>query len=108
MNVNLNKRCRIEYPAKTQDSIYGTDVITWTLLATIWCEIQDEMPSKTEGDQSGVIVTTKKSRFRARYRSDINSGMRIICDGVTYNIVSAVADIGNKRYIEAMIEVYTS
>lgn len=108
MNVDLNRRCRVEYPVKTQDSVYGSDVTTWTLLAVIWCNIQDELPSKSESNQNGVVINTKRSRFRARYRTDIDSSMRIICDGVTYNIVSAFADIGNKKYIEAMIEVYTS
>lgn len=108
MNVNLNNRCRVEYPVKTQDAIYGTDVTTWTLLAVIWCEIQYEMPSKTESERGGVVITTSRSRFRARYRTDINSGMRIVCDGITYQIVSGIAEISNKQYIEMMIEKYSS
>jgi len=108
MNVDLNRRCRVEYPVKTQDAVYGSDVTTWTLLAVIWCNIQDELPSKSESNQNGVVINTKRSRFRARYRNDIDSSMRIICDGVTYQIVSDAAEIGKKRHIEMMIEKFSS
>lgn len=108
MNIDLNRRCRVEYPVKTQDATYGSDVTTWTLLAVIWCNIQDELPSKSESNQNGVVVNTKRSRFRARYRTDIDSSMRIICDGVTYQFVSDAAEIGKKQYIEMMIEKFSS
>ena len=106
MRIDLNKRCRVEYPVKTQDSTYGSDVTTWTLLCVIWCEIRNELPSKTEQIKSGVEINTSRSRFRARYRSDISSEMRIICDSVTYHIVSDAAEIGKKEYIEFMVEKY--
>lgn len=108
MNINLDRRCRVEYPVKTQDSTYGSDVTTWTLLAVIWCNIQDELPSKTESNQNGVVINAKRSRFRARYRDDIDSSMRIICDGVTYHIVSDAAEIGKKQHIEMIIEKFSS
>jgi len=108
LNIDLNRRCRVEYPVETQDAVYGSDVATWALLAVIWCNIQDELPSKTESTQNGVVINTKRSRFRARYRTDIDSSMRIICDGITYQIVSAAAEIGKKQHMEMMIERYSS
>lgn len=108
MNVDLNKRCRIERKTATQDVNYGTEVINWTLLDVVWCNVQDVLPSKSESVKNDLVIGRKASRFRCGYRKDIDMSMRIILDGDTYQIVSDYAEIGNKQYIEFMIEKYTS
>ena len=108
MNVRLNKRCRIEYKSVTNDSIYGTEIISWALLAVIWCEIQDELPSRAESKERTIDLSKSPARWRARHRTDIDSSMRIVIDGTIYQIISGPASIDNKRYIECMIEKYSS
>lgn len=108
MNVKLNTRCRIEYKSIAQDPDYGTEVITWTLLATVWCEKQDFLPSKSESIQGGVEVSTGKSRIRIRFREDIDTSMRCIIKSKTYQIVAEPAEIGRREYTEFVIEKYTS
>jgi len=109
MHVDLNTQCRIEYKSVTQDADYGTEVITWKKLANIWCEKQDVMPSRSsESIQSGVEISTLKSRIRMRYRNDIDSSMRLIIGTNTYQIVSEPAELGRRQYIEFMVEKYSS
>jgi len=110
MNVDLNKRCRIERKSVTQDANYGTEAITWSLLAVVWCNVQDVLPSKSvpESVKNNLVIGRKQSRLRCRYLKDIDSSMRIILDGETYQIVSDYAEIGKHQYIELLIEKYTS
>ena len=108
MNVRLDKRCRIEYKSVTNDSTYGTEVIAWALLAVVWCEIQDVLPSRSESVEAQINVSKNPARWRARHRTDIDSSMRIVVDGTIYQIVSGPASIDSKKYIECMIEEYSS
>ncbi len=108
MNVNLNKRCRVEYPVTAKDPIYGSTVTTWQLKAVLWCSIQDVLPSRSEKIKNGLAIGAKQARLRIRYRKDLDSSMRIVIDGITYQIISDFAELGNKEYSEAMIERYTS
>ena len=108
MNVNLNTRCRIEYPVVGKDPVYGSTVTTWSLKAVLWCNVQDVLPSKTEEIKSNLKVNAKRARLRIRYRKDLDSSMRVIIDGATYQLISDFAELGNKQYAEAMIEKYSS
>lgn len=108
MNVDLNRRCRIEYPVKGKDQVHGSATTTWTLKAVLWCNIQDVLPSRSEAIKNGLAVGAKQSRLRIRYRKDLDSSMRVVLDGVIYQIISDFAELGKKEYAEAMIEKYTS
>lgn len=108
MNIDLPTRCRIEYPVKTQELTYGSDVVTWALLGVVWCNTFDLRPSKDEQTKSGVSVSTIKTRWQARYRTDINTGMRMTINSIIYNIVGGPVELGKHEYIECMLERYSS
>lgn len=108
MNVRLNTRCLIEYKSSTQEGDFGTEVITWTLLDEVWCEKQDVLPSRSESIQSGVAISTDKSRIRMRFREDIDSSMRFTIKNKIYQIVAGPAELGRREYIEFVVEKYSS
>lgn len=108
MNVDLNRRCRIEYPVNSKDQIYGSVVTTWLLKDVVWCNIQDVLPSRSEKIKEGLSIGSKQARLRIRYRKDLDSSMRVLIDGNTYQLISDFAELGNKQYAEAMIERYSS
>ena len=107
----LNRRALIERKSITQDATYGTEVVTWTTVATVWCEVQDVLPSKSEAVKNGLVVGTNQSRVRMRYRTDVTSAMRLTItrdSAVVYQIVSGPAVLGNKEGLELVVERYTS
>lgn len=112
MNLGaLNDRCRIEQKSVTQDADYGTEVVTWALLAVVWCAFQDELPSKSEAVKQGLVTATQRARVRMRYRSDLDSSMRLVINRPTetvYQIVAGPAVLGNKDGIELVVEKYSS
>lgn len=108
MNVVLDRRCRVEYPVKSKDTVHGSAVTTWTLKAVIWCNIQDVLPSRSEAVKNGLAIGAKQSRLRVRYRTDLDSSMRIVIDSNIYQIITDFVEVGKKEYSEAMIERYTS
>lgn len=105
--MELETRCRIEYKSVTQDPIYGTQVTTWALLGVRWCNLQDTLPSRAERQISDVVAAVNTTRIRLRYCTDIDSSMRIIVNRpnpTVYHIVSGPAIIGQREWIEMMLE----
>lgn len=104
----LDKRCRIEQKSTTQDATYGTPVVTWALVGVAWCNVQDELPSKSEAVKNGLAQSVQRARVRMRYRTDINSAMRIVINRpaeTIYQIVGGPAELGRKDGIELFVEV---
>lgn len=107
----LNTRARIERKVVTTDHDYGTEVVTWAPLAVVWCNVQDELPSRSEAVKNGLAVSTQRTRVRMRYRSDLDSGMRIVLNRPSpqiYQIVAGPAVLGNKEGIEIFAERYST
>jgi SPP1 family predicted phage head-tail adaptor len=82
------------YGTPTLDS-YGDQVITWATLATIWAAM-DWKDSK-ESESSDQEVTATDVVAVIRYRSDIDTKMRVTYNSKTYEITGIMV-MGRKRY----------
>jgi len=113
MNVGLlDRRVTIEYPVAGQDTNSGRPVITWAVLAVVWAEVQDVMPSRSEGVRQGLIVARNQTRVRYRYRADVTSAMRMTVAGSPDRVLQIIADpaaIGSRNsYCEVVCESASS
>lgn len=118
----LDRQITIEKKETTLDATYGTEVISWVPLVAeagspvvavrFWAEIQDVLPSRSEGVQQGLIVGRNQTRLRMRWRNDVDSSMRVTVHGETdvlYQIVAGPAEIGGRKaFMEMVLERYTS
>jgi len=108
----LDRRVSFFRKSVTQDATYGTDVVSWVLLSTVWANVQDILPSRSEGQVQGVIeIARNPTRVRIRWRADIDSSM--VMDiwrpaPVRYQIVGGPSEIGQKQYLELMCEKLSS
>lgn len=108
----LDQPVRIEYNAPTNTGAHGTPVDKWEPLvtlpgspvvaATLWAQILDDLPSRSEAVTQGLQVGRNQSRIRMRYRSDVTSAMRVVhtIDGRIWNIIGGPAELGRKAFIE--------
>ena len=112
MKITLDTRITIEYQVSgTPDPTYGTSTITWTPLAVVWAEIQDVLPSRSESVVQGLAVARNQTRVRYRYRTDVNSAMRITIRGPVdrvLQIIGGPAEVGGHEYSEVVCEQYSS
>lgn len=103
---------RIEYKVTSQDPDYGTPVVTWTTLASVWADVQDVMPSKgAEANAGGMRVAGAGARIRIRFRTDVTGDMRVVLTdrgNRILKIVSEVAELGRKQALEFMGESFTA
>lgn len=112
MNLGaLDKRCLIERRGTGQDPIYGTPVNEWEPVTLAWCNLQDELPSRSESIKKGLNLAANRTRLRMRYRADLDSSMRVTLYRPTaqiYQIIGGPAELGAKDGIELLLERYSA
>ncbi|WP_230781644.1 head-tail adaptor protein [Sphingomonas sp. Leaf37] len=104
---SLNKRIRIEAPLidNAPDSAGSRD---WRLVAKVWANIQDVLPSRSEKLAEGINLSTRPARVRMRHRTNITPDMRFVYRDRVMQIVAGPAELGAKVGIEFMVEDYST
>lgn len=109
--LKFKDRIRIEAPGSDVDPDYGTPIESWVEVATVWAEIQDIMPSKSEATANGIRLATDSARVRIRHRDGITSDMRIVeltGSQRTLSIIGGPAAIFGRRELEMQVERFSS
>lgn len=104
----LGSRVTILTRVDAQESVYGTDTVTWTALATVWADVQDVLPSRAERLADSIMIANRPCRVRMRWRSDITSTMRLQIDGRTLQIIAGPAELGRREGLELVAEDLTT
>ena len=103
------------------DPTYGTPLPVWVPLVAqdgsppvaerFPANVKDVLPSRSEAVKQGLVVARNQTRIRMRYRSDIDSSMRVTLHGgtdVVYQIVGGPAAIGRNKELEIVCERFSS
>lgn len=107
----LDRRIRIEKPV-ADDSFDGAGSGSWDLVATVWANIRDALPSRGERIAEGINAAARPSRVRIRYRADVTPDMRFVmttrdpAKPRIMRIVSGPAELGHHDVLEFMVEEY--
>jgi SPP1 family predicted phage head-tail adaptor len=105
----LDRQVTVEYPVAGQDATYGTPIITWIALATIWANVDDVPPSRAESVKLGLTVALNQVRVRYRFRQDITSAMRIVVGARVLTIIAGPAEFGDRKtYSEVVCQSISS
>lgn len=93
----LDRRVTIEAYTATRDAA-GGEARNWAELATVWAEKRDlagrEFLTASQEAQAQV-----ETLWRTRWRPDITAKMRLVHDGVIYDI-EGVAELGRRDGLE--------
>lgn len=98
MNIGkLRQRITIQRPGRTEDDAgYPIPNPTdWEDVATVWAA--REPLRGREFFAAAAVQYEKTVRFRIRYRKGIKPGMRVLCDGVAYEIYAVLDDVHGDR-----------
>lgn len=103
----LNRRITIERPVPAA-GIESAGKGSWVLVATVWAEVQDRLPSRGERLDGGINIAARPARVRMYWRADITAAMRFVMDGRVMQIVAGPAELGFREGLEFMVEDYSS
>lgn len=108
----LDRRITISQKSVTSDPNYGTQIITWTTLASrISANVADVPPSRSEAVKQGLAVALNQTKITIRYRARIDSSMRVTVHYATdevYQIVGGPARVGARNQCLEMVCEKTS
>jgi SPP1 family predicted phage head-tail adaptor len=106
---NLDRRVTIKRPVAAQEGRFGSSKPTWKTLAVVWGERQDILPSRNvENTANGMATGVQRTRYRIRWRADVNATMRLEEGGAVYQIVGGPAEIGRQEYLELLCERFSA
>ena len=98
----LNRRVTIQQLSSGQDAL-GQPVQTWTTVTTLWAHILHS--SGLETIKANAEMSVVRASVRVRYTRQITTGMRVVADGFTYNIVAVLPDMETRQYTDLTCEV---
>jgi SPP1 family predicted phage head-tail adaptor len=94
MNASgLNRRVTLLQPVQVKQPS-GERTASWAEVATTWAEklhLLNRDVARAQGTAEG-----SEAKFRIRYRTDINTTMRVVCDGRTFAI-TGLEEIGHRE-----------
>lgn len=74
----LESRIRIEKFVEVRDPDYNSVKKQWMPFATVWAQLLDVLPSKSESVQSTVEIAERPARVRMHYLAGITPDMRVV------------------------------
>jgi head-tail adaptor len=108
----LDRRVTLERKVIITDPDYGTEKVTWApFFSRIPAQVQDTLPSKSEGAADGLVMATRPARVRMRYLAGVTSDMRLTVHGTTdrlMQIIAGPAELGRREGIELMAVEYST
>lgn len=102
-----NRKVEIQQRETTQDPDTGTTIVTgWNTVATVFAEVQELLPSRSESIAEGINIARRPARVRMLYRGSLDSGMRLLVAGrdKPLRIVAGPAELGFHEGVELMAE----
>ena len=97
----LDRRIVIEQQVTAKDD-WNYDYTTWTTYATVWANKMDK--GVTEREEVDRQTALTRTQWTMRYRSTVNSTMRILYNSQYYYIVG-VEEIGRREGLRVFTEL---
>ena len=86
---------RIEHPVISRDA-YGSELSTWTKLDDVWASFKGIGGKERFEASSHRTVAVREGRFQILWRSDVTEIMRVIYDGMAWNILGR-SEVGYRK-----------
>lgn len=100
----LRWRCALQRPPTGQDAA-GQPHTTWVHVANFWADLRGA--GGLEAIKADAPTSIRQVSIRLRWRTGITAGMRVVCQGTTYNILAVLPDLKNKEHVDLACEVVT-
>ena len=94
----LDRRIVIERYTEAQDD-FGQPIETYEPVDTVWAEVKPLRGQ--ERFQAQQVSAEAETRFRIRWRNDIDEKMVLVHDGAVYDI-KAILEIGRREGLEIL------
>ena len=98
----LDRRVSLESRVDQFDSTTNELIPAWAPIATVPAAKRDQ--GGREFLSAGTVIAEGRTLFTIRWRDDVSTIDRLICDGIAFNIVN-VAELGRRQWLQLQCEV---
>lgn len=100
--AKFDRRLRIERRQAAQDS-FGQPIQSWSLVAPVWANVKHV--SGVQAIKADSEASLVRASIRVRYRTDLESGMRLVTQDGTAYAVQAVLPNRAEGVVDLVCEV---
>lgn len=94
----FDRRIEIQAQSVTRDN-FGDKIIGWNKLALVWARVTQTGVSEDFSNENEREIALRNARFRIRYRADVDETMRIVYDGLPWDI-EGIGEWGRRAELE--------
>jgi len=99
---DMSRKVEITNPVNTKSAM-GAPKKSFAHFAWLWTS-RKAVGDNPEGFVNERLVYAPRYKYKSHYFFGINETMRLVDDGITYNILSADMDPDDKLFIEILVE----
>lgn len=93
----LNREVTISRPPIGSDQ-YGEPLTTWSTVATVWANIK--YLNGAETIRADAVMSVAKVSIRIRYRTDLDTSMRVRRGVTTFTVLAVLPDEVNQEHVD--------
>lgn len=98
----LRTRILIQRRDSGEDA-WGQPVDTWADVGRDWADFRTI--SGLESIRADAATSITKASARIRFRTDVDTAMRVVVDGVTWEIKAVLPDVNTRKYVDLSLEL---
>lgn len=98
----LRHRISIQAPGAARDAAGQPIEAPWTEIAAPWADVR--VLGGLETIKAGAVTALTKASVRIRYRTGIDTSMRVVHGAVVYQVHAILPDMARKQYIDLVCE----
>jgi SPP1 family predicted phage head-tail adaptor len=99
----LRHKISIQAPGADRDAAGQPIEAPWTEIAAPWADVR--VLGGLETIKAGAVTALTKASIRIRYRTGIDTSMRVVHDGTVYQVQAILPDMARKQYVDLVCEV---
>lgn len=97
----MNDKITIQTPPTDKDAA-GQIVGDWSSLPEVWADIK--WPTGAEAVRNGLTTSTVQASMMVRARDDVDTTMRVLHKGATYDIRAVLPNHRDRRFMSLVCE----
>jgi SPP1 family predicted phage head-tail adaptor len=97
---DLDRQVTIQQRTVARDATFGSEVPTWSDLATVWAKVSESSTQPgNRGQVERVDAYVRPTKVFIRWRADVDTTMRLSYEGQLLKI-DGTAEIGRRQWLE--------
>lgn len=89
----LNRRIKFSVPLQGRDTVYGGEYDTYIESEEVWAGVEFQEVGSNEKHIADQLTARTNAVFSIRYKTGLNTDMRIVYGGLFFEILSLLPDV---------------